>query len=104
MMRTMTLSELLQPLSAQLLGADVAITGVCTDSRAVRAGDLFVAFRGEHFDGHDYLSQAQRDGAAAALVVEPVAWGASAHTTASFIAALWWRLPVVAAKRVSKIW
>mgnify|MGYP003671020114 FL=1 len=73
MMRTMTLSELLQPLSAQLLGADVAITGVCTDSRTVRAGDLFVALRGEHFDGHDYLSQAQRDGAAAALVVEPSA-------------------------------
>ena len=71
-MRAMTLSELQRPLSAQLLGADEAITGVCTDSRRIRAGDLFVALRGEHFDGHDYVSQVQDAGAAAALVTQRV--------------------------------
>jgi len=73
MMRAMTLSELQQPLAAQLLGADQVFTGVSTDSRSVRSGDLFVALRGEHFDGHDYLSQLERAGAVAALVMTPSA-------------------------------
>ena len=54
-MRSMTLSEMREPLAAQLLGDDQSITGVSTDSRTVKAGDLFVALHGEHFDGHDYL-------------------------------------------------
>ncbi len=73
MMRNMTLSELQQPLAAQLLGVDQTFTGVSTDSRSVRAGDLFVALRGDNFDGHDYVLQVQSDGAAAALVTVPVA-------------------------------
>ncbi|CAA0109985.1 UDP-N-acetylmuramoyl-tripeptide--D-alanyl-D-alanine ligase [Halioglobus japonicus] len=71
-MRSMTLSELREPLAAQLLGDDKVFTGVSTDSRTVRAGDLFVALHGEHFDGHDYLLQVQSEGAAAALVTQPV--------------------------------
>ena len=38
-----------------------------SDSRSLRAGDLFVALRGERFDGHDYLAQARAAGAAAAI-------------------------------------
>lgn len=73
MMRAMTLSELQAPLAARLQGADQEFTGVSTDSRSLRAGDLFVALRGAHFDGHDYLQQVQHAGAVAALVTEPVA-------------------------------
>jgi UDP-N-acetylmuramoyl-tripeptide--D-alanyl-D-alanine ligase len=40
---------------------------VHSDTRSVQAGDLFVALRGERFDGHDYLRQAQQAGAVAAL-------------------------------------
>jgi UDP-N-acetylmuramoyl-tripeptide--D-alanyl-D-alanine ligase len=72
-MRAMTLSELQSPLAAQLQGGDQVFTGISTDSRALRAGDLFVALRGEHFDGHQYLNIAQEAGAVAALVIEPVA-------------------------------
>ncbi|HEY6131130.1 MAG TPA: UDP-N-acetylmuramoyl-tripeptide--D-alanyl-D-alanine ligase [Halioglobus sp.] len=72
-MRAMALSELQQPLAAQLHGADCNITGVSTDSRSLRPGDLFVALRGERFDGHDYLPQVQRAGAAAVLLSENVA-------------------------------
>jgi UDP-N-acetylmuramoyl-tripeptide--D-alanyl-D-alanine ligase len=46
----------------------VRVTGVVTDSRAVRAGQLYVALRGENHDGHAYLAQAQAAGAAAAVV------------------------------------
>ena len=49
-------------------GADAAISGVAIDSREVRPGDLFVALLGDTNDGHDYLSAALVNGAAAALV------------------------------------
>jgi len=51
---------------------DVPFSGVTTDSRAVNAGDLFVALVGERFDGHAYVAEAVRRGAAAAMVSRPV--------------------------------
>ncbi|MFH1176762.1 MAG: UDP-N-acetylmuramoyl-tripeptide--D-alanyl-D-alanine ligase [Acidobacteriota bacterium] len=47
---------------------EAMITGVAIDSRAVRPGDLFVALAGERADGHDFVCEAARRGAAAALV------------------------------------
>lgn len=68
MFRAWHLAELIPVLDGQLLGADVAVQRVHTDSRNLRPGDLFVALTGDNFDGHDYLPQAQAAGAAAALV------------------------------------
>jgi UDP-N-acetylmuramoyl-tripeptide--D-alanyl-D-alanine ligase len=59
-----------QAISAQVLGADVAFARVTTDSRQIQAGDLFIALRGEKFDGHDYVAQALEQGAAAVMVDE----------------------------------
>ena len=42
--------------------------GLCTDSRQLRPGAIFVALRGEHNDGHDHLDHAARNGAVAAIV------------------------------------
>ncbi|HTI95422.1 MAG TPA: UDP-N-acetylmuramoyl-tripeptide--D-alanyl-D-alanine ligase [Rudaea sp.] len=56
-----------------LRDADVAVNGVFTDTRKPVAGGLFVALKGENFDGHDFLAQAKGAGAAAALVARPVA-------------------------------
>ena len=50
------------------LGDNAWIDAVSTDSRQVKAGDLFVALRGERFDGHEYLNEASRKGACAAMV------------------------------------
>ena len=55
-------------LKAELLGADAPFNAVSTDSRSIAAGDLFVALRGEHFDGHQFIAQAKAAGAAGALV------------------------------------
>src|SRR6266540_4349683 len=42
--------------------ADLLFTRVCTDSRQVRAGDLFFALAGERFDGHSFLPEVARKG------------------------------------------
>jgi UDP-N-acetylmuramoyl-tripeptide--D-alanyl-D-alanine ligase len=47
---------------------DVELTGVSTDTRAIVPGSLFVALEGERFDAHDFLADAARGGARAALV------------------------------------
>ena len=51
------------------------VVGVGTDTRSLRRGDLFVALRGERFDGHDYVETALAAGACGA-VVERRAWAA----------------------------
>ncbi|MGB1547514.1 MAG: UDP-N-acetylmuramoyl-tripeptide--D-alanyl-D-alanine ligase, partial [Alphaproteobacteria bacterium] len=43
-------------------------SGVSMDSRRMKGGELFVAIRGPHFDGHDFVADAFRQGAAAAIV------------------------------------
>lgn len=47
---------------------DIVFQGVTIDSRSTRPGDLFVAIRGETFDGHDFIARAAARGAAGALV------------------------------------
>ena len=64
----MRLSEAASALATSLVGTDVAIHSVSTDTRTLTAGALFVALRGEHFNGHDYVPTAIERGAAAALV------------------------------------
>ena len=64
----MQLAEAAAALGGHTSGADVLFTGVSTDSRSLRARDLFVALRGERFDGHDFLKPAAEASAAAAMV------------------------------------
>jgi UDP-N-acetylmuramoyl-tripeptide--D-alanyl-D-alanine ligase len=54
----------------RLLGASVPFARVTTDTRALAPGDLFVALRGERFDGHDFVPAAFERGAAAALIAD----------------------------------
>ena len=64
----MSLAEAAIAMQGRLAGADARFTGVSTDSRGIGAGELFVAIRGERFDGHDFLEAAWARGAAGALV------------------------------------
>ncbi len=67
-MSPLRLVEIAAMLHGRLCGADALISSVSTDSRNLRAGDLFIALAGPNFDGHDYLAAAREHGAAAALV------------------------------------
>jgi UDP-N-acetylmuramoyl-tripeptide--D-alanyl-D-alanine ligase len=63
----------------QLSGTpETLVRRVCTDSRQVKAGDLFVALRGNRFDGHEFLGAAAEKGASAVVVERgsvPLDWG-----------------------------
>lgn len=64
----MRLSEAAQAVNGRVVGVDVAFEAVSSDSRAIQAGDLFVALRGERFDGHDFVADCLQRGAVAAMV------------------------------------
>jgi len=64
----MSLSEAAKALGARMVGKDVHFRAVSTDSRKIAAGDLFVALRGENFDGYEFVPGALQDGAVAAIV------------------------------------
>jgi UDP-N-acetylmuramoyl-tripeptide--D-alanyl-D-alanine ligase len=67
-----TLEDVLAATGGDLdtLGTTTRFDGVVTDSRAVRAGELFVALRGDAHDGHEYIGEAARRGAGAVLIEE----------------------------------
>jgi len=48
------------------------VTAVSTDSRTINTGDCFFAIRGDNFDGHDYVAEVFRKGAACAVVSRAV--------------------------------
>jgi UDP-N-acetylmuramoyl-tripeptide--D-alanyl-D-alanine ligase len=64
----MTLGEAAAALGGRTAGGNPVFTGVSTDTRTLRDGELFVALRGERFDGHGFLGAAKEKGAVAALV------------------------------------
>ena len=101
------LSDIQHAIGARLIGADQAISGVSTDTRAVGAGQLFVALRGERFDAHDFLDQAVAAGATALLVSDaarvptgvPALLVTDTRLALASLAAVWrarFSLPVIA--------
>lgn len=99
------LSDLAAPLAAELRGNDLRFSQVTTDSRGVADGALFVALKGDRFDGHAFVAQARAGGAVAALVSEfvdveiPQLKVADTLLGLQKIAALWrsrFSIPVVA--------
>jgi UDP-N-acetylmuramoyl-tripeptide--D-alanyl-D-alanine ligase len=70
-----TVEEIATVLGAQLSGPgdrSAVVTALTADSRTVSTGALFVALRGEHADGHDFVAAATAAGAAASLTRQPV--------------------------------
>jgi UDP-N-acetylmuramoyl-tripeptide--D-alanyl-D-alanine ligase len=70
MMRAMTGQEVRQAVRGRWVSRNqpLPIRGVSVDSRTAKPDDLFIAIRGEHFDGHDFIEQAASAGCVAAVV------------------------------------
>ncbi len=101
------LSQVAQAVQGRLVGADLNLEGVSTDTRAIAKGSLFVALAGERFDAHDFLAQAAAGGAAAVLISDesklpaglPAIVVADTRLALGFLAAAWraqFTLPVIA--------
>ncbi|WP_397607798.1 UDP-N-acetylmuramoyl-tripeptide--D-alanyl-D-alanine ligase [Silanimonas sp.] len=71
-MRPIALSDVARWTEGRLIGDDTTVAAISTDTRAIAPGALFVALRGERFDAHDFVAQAEAAGAAAVMVSRPV--------------------------------
>ncbi len=65
----MNLDELIKELDHERVygQTELVLSGITHDSRNVKGGDLFIAVEGENFDGHDYVKNAAKAGAAAVI-------------------------------------
>lgn len=64
----MMLSEIAMAVKGRHIGDDVAITSVGIDTRTLKTGQLYVAIKGDRFDGNEFMLAAEQAGAAAAIV------------------------------------
>ncbi|MFT7525798.1 MAG: UDP-N-acetylmuramoyl-tripeptide--D-alanyl-D-alanine ligase [Arenicella sp.] len=96
----MQLSQVSAAVNGQMIGEDVFVNGAVIDSRADCTGKLFVALDGDNFDGHNFLDQAQSNGAVASLIEKSVASQLpqvlvqDSHQALQDLAA-WWRAQFV---------
>jgi UDP-N-acetylmuramoyl-tripeptide--D-alanyl-D-alanine ligase len=69
-MNPLNLEQIRQAIHAQLIGGDSStnIHSICTDTRKLKPGCLFIALKGENHDGHHHLATAAAGGAIAAMV------------------------------------
>ncbi len=69
-----TIQEILTATQGQLIAGDPdgKVRGVSIDSRAIRAGELFIAIKGERLDGHAFISQVVKKGVRVFLVHKAV--------------------------------
>lgn len=62
-----TAKEIAKAANGVLVGNDAEITSVSTDTRTIESGALFIAVKGENFDGNEFIAKAFENGAAAAI-------------------------------------
>lgn len=67
MLVSLSLSDVALACDGELVGDDQSLSSIVTDTRRIVPGCLFVALRGERFDGHDFIGQALSAGAVAVL-------------------------------------
>lgn len=72
-METLCLEEIAQAISGEIIGdKGIKIDNISIDSRQIEQGDLFIAIRGENFDGHNFMMDAFTRGASVAIVSKEI--------------------------------
>lgn len=86
----LTINEILKATGGRLMqrSDSETATGVSTDTRTLKTGDLFFALHGERHDGHDYVDEALRKGASAVVVDRAVAGGRAVISVGDTLKAL----------------
>src|SRR5216110_3087426 len=76
-MKPLTIQQVRQAVGGKAMTSIPAtaplVKAVCTDTRRMESGSLFVAINGDHFNAHEFLPDAAKGGAVAALVQEKLA-------------------------------
>ena len=67
-MKCLKLSEIAKMTGGTLVGGDLTVSGICIDSRLAEKGLLYIAIKGENFDGHSFTKSALENGATAAMI------------------------------------
>ena len=67
-MITLSLIDIAQAVSGELVGDNITINSINTDSRALQECELFLALKGPNFDGHRFIEQVIELGCAAIIV------------------------------------
>lgn len=109
----LSLNQLAQLLSLQnngdiSLAHDGLVSGINTDSRSIESGQVFLALKGDNFNGHDFIDMAIEKGAATLIVDQPVSVNSSQNIPVFLVQntletyqqlARWWRnqftIPVI---------
>jgi len=68
----MNVSDIAAATAAEWMGKDIELEAVSIDTRSLNKGDLYIAIKGERFDGHDFIDTAIQAGAAAVMVMRPM--------------------------------
>lgn len=68
--KEITIKEFIAPIKGKLISGnpDAVITGVSTDTREIKNGEVFIALKGDNFDGHKFLSDAVQKGAKCVVI------------------------------------
>jgi UDP-N-acetylmuramoyl-tripeptide--D-alanyl-D-alanine ligase len=71
---TLTIADIAEATGGRLLTGDgaAAVSGISINTRTLTAGELFIAIRGERFDGHDFVEAALTRGAAGVIIGRPM--------------------------------
>ncbi|MFH1449359.1 MAG: UDP-N-acetylmuramoyl-tripeptide--D-alanyl-D-alanine ligase [bacterium] len=73
-MKPISVKEIIQITKGELKFGkeDLQVHDISTDSKAIKKGSLFLAIKGKHFDGHDFIQEAFLKGAAGAIISENI--------------------------------
>ena len=94
-MAAFTIDEIMRACGAKLLsrGSEPDMNGVSTDTRSIQNGNVFIALKGENFDGHAFVEKACEAGAAGVIIsdekaAEKAAGGVSVFLVSDTLQAL----------------
>ena len=68
MIQAISLSQLANSANGQLNGEDINFSSVAIDTRALNRGDLYIALKGENFDGHQFIQEAVESGCSGLVI------------------------------------